>query len=59
MKIPDRNNRGRIVAFTTAGAASALGITDVTASPSAEKVAAPTTTVTMNAGSVLVVTCAP
>ena len=45
MKTPEMNNRGRIEKFTIAGAASALGTTDVMASPSAENVAAPTSTV--------------
>ena len=50
----DMNRRGRTVAFTTAGDASALGITLVIATPNAEKAAAPTTRVNKNAGSVRV-----
>ena len=47
MKIPDRNSRGRMIALTIAGAASAFGTIAVVASPSAENAIAPTTTVTM------------
>ena len=46
MKIPDRNSKGRIVALTTAGDASAFGISAVTARPSAAKLAAPTSSIT-------------
>ena len=48
MKTPDRNSSGRIDALTMAGAASAFGMTAVTAKPSAQKVAAPTSSMTRN-----------
>ena len=48
MKMPERNSRGRIVAFTIGGAASAFGIAGVSASPSAAKLAAPTRTTTID-----------
>jgi hypothetical protein len=38
MKIPDKNSSGKTLAFTTAGAASALGITTVMANPNAQNV---------------------
>ena len=53
------NSNGRMVALTTAGDASAFGITAVTATPSALNTAAPTTTVSANAGSVVVGSVAP
>jgi hypothetical protein len=45
MKMPERNSSGRMIAFTTAGAASAFGTIAVVASPRAENAIAPTTTV--------------
>ena len=42
MKMPDRNSSGRIVAFTIGGAASAFGITQVSASASAANDSDPT-----------------
>ena len=48
MKMPDRNNSGRIVAFTMGGAASAFGIAGVSASAMAANDNEPTTKVTMN-----------
>src|SRR5260370_31879472 len=41
IKIPDRNSSGRIDALTMAGEASALGMTEAMAKPSAQKLAAP------------------
>src|SRR5271165_680902 len=52
MKTPDRNSSGRIDALTIAGAASAFGMTAVTANPSAQKLAAPTSNMTRNRSSV-------
>ena len=46
MKMPDRNSRAMIVALTSGVAASALGTIAVIANPSAQKVAAPTTSIT-------------
>ena len=48
IKIPDRKSSGRIVALTIAGALSALGISEVTATPRAQKLVDPTTTITRN-----------
>ena len=53
MKIPDKNSSGRIVALTIAGAASALGMTELIAKPSAQKLAAPTSSMTRNRSSVM------
>src|SRR5581483_182576 len=44
MKMPDRNRSGRMMAFTTAGPASAFGTIAVVARPSAAKLAPPATT---------------
>ena len=52
IKTPDRNSSGRIDALTIAGAASALGMTAVIAKPSAQKLAAPTSSMTRNRSSV-------
>ena len=46
MNTPERNSRGRIEALTTAGAASALGMNPVRASPRAQNEAPPTSMVT-------------
>ena len=48
MKIPERNNSGRMLAFTIAGAASALGITHVMANPRAQNFKAPTISMMRN-----------
>src|SRR5439155_21862733 len=53
MNTSETNSSGRIVALTTAGDASAFGMIAVTASPSEEKHAAPTASVTRKAGIVL------
>ena len=49
--MPERNSSGRIAAFTIGGAASAFGITPVSASASAANDSAPTRNVTMNSRS--------
>ena len=46
MKIPDRNSTGRMTALTTAAAASPLGMAALSARPSAQNVAEPTSTAT-------------
>ena len=51
MNTPDRNRSGRMIAFTTAGPASAFGTIAVVASPSAENAIPPTMIVTMNSNS--------
>src|SRR5262245_38867983 len=53
MKIPDKKSKGRIVALTMAAEASALGITAVIASPSAQNAAAPITSITRNRSRVI------
>ena len=45
---PDRNRRGRTVALTIGGAASAFGIAEVSARASAAKLSEPTRNVAMN-----------
>jgi hypothetical protein len=52
-KMSEMKRSGRIVKFTTAGAASALGTTQVTAKPKLQKEAAPMARVKKKAGSVL------
>ena len=59
MKTSETNSSGSIEALTTAGDASALGMTVTMAKPRAQKVAAPTIRVTMKAGMVLVGTSTP
>src|SRR3981081_3073564 len=59
MKMFEIKSSGRIEALTTAGDASALGITAVIAIPRAQKVAAPTTRVSKKDGSVWVGSVAP
>ena len=44
------NSSGNKTSWTTAGAASALRISDATATPSAQKLAAPSTSVSAIAG---------
>jgi hypothetical protein len=58
MKMSEMNRSGKIDMFTTAGAASAFGTTDVIAMPNAQKVAEPTRIVIRKAGifSVVIVT---
>ena len=53
MKMPERNSSGRMVALTIAGEASALGITVVMANPRAQKLPAPTTSMTRKWTSVM------
>jgi len=48
--VPDRNSSGNSTSCATAGAASAFEITDATATPSAQKLAAPSTSVSAIAG---------
>src|SRR5216683_2359152 len=55
----EMNRRGNTDALTMAGAASEVGITLVTATPSAQNAAAPTTRARRNAGSVVVGRVAP
>ena len=52
IKIPDRKRRGKILALTTAGDASASFTVVVIAKPSAEKLTAPTTRAMINRSSV-------
>lgn len=49
-KIPEMNNRGKIVALAMGGADSVLGMTAVRARPRAPNHAAPSSTVTIAAG---------
>src|SRR2546425_11408227 len=50
MKTSETNRMGRTVALATAGAASALGVNEASATPSALKAAAPTATERTNQG---------
>jgi hypothetical protein len=52
MKIPDRNSIGKMIALTIAAEASAFGMTDVAASPSAQNAADPMSTMRMKRSSV-------
>ena len=59
MNTSEMNSSGRMDAFTIAGAASAFGMTVVTASPSVQNVAAAIASVSSTAGSVFVGSSTP